>query len=481
MKPRIKTKNKIKEKDFDVQLDENVIFRLLKEHQEELNKLVKESTLFFQKEKDKFRMVENILKHKNDIWYPTEKLINSEIKLNTWFSIKESLPENVNFKQSEYIVEKKEEIKYKCKRIELDLTKKQKHIVNVWLNAYSEMYNESLKYIKENIDEDKKVLNFQYLRNILKIKKEILVKRSNIKVHDIDYAIKLACQNYKSGLTNFKKGFIKYFRVRYWRKQRKEKIIDMEKQNFNNNTIRKNILGEVKGYYNGERFNFNSIESDCRLQKNEGKYYLYVPNLVVANNNNANVNNKSKQITIDPGIRRFGTGITEDKIVKIGEKSNIKIRDYLLKKDLIMSKENIDKKIKIKNEKIINKKIKNLVNELHWKTINYLTKNYETVLIGNMSSKGIVSKNGNLNKTTKRIAMHLNFYKFHERLKYKCNINNLGYGKINEWMTSKMCSLCGNLNENLGGSEIYKCSKCNVKMERDINGARNIYIKAILQ
>jgi putative transposase len=128
---------------------------------------------------------------------------------------------------------------------------------------------------------------------------------------------------------------------------------------------------------------------------------------------------------------------------------------------------------------ITNKKISNLVEELHWKTINYLVKNYETVLIGSMSSKSIVSKNGKLNKMTKRIAMYLSFNKFHQRLKYKCNSNGIEYGKINEWMTSKMCSVCGNINENLGGSEVYECIKCNTKMERDVNGSRCINIKGI--
>jgi len=132
-----------------------------------------------------------------------------------------------------------------------------------------------------------------------------------------------------------------------------------------------------------------------------------------------------------------------------------------------MKNENIDVKIKKKNEKTINKKITNLVNELHWKTINYLTKNYETILIGSMSSKSIVSKKNGLNRMTKRIALHLKFYKFRERLKYKCNISETKYGKIDEWMTSKMCSLCGNVNENLGGSEIYDCNKCKVNQSEN--------------
>lgn len=137
-------------------------------------------------------------------------------------------------------------------------------------------------------------------------------------------------------------------------------------------------------------------------------------------------------ITIDPGIRRFGTGITHNKIVKIGEDSSEKIKNYLLRKDKILSNPNIGKNIKSKNEKLINKKIYNLVEDLHWKTLNYLTKNYKTILIGNMSSKSIVSKNGNLNKMTKRIALSLRFNDFIKRLKFKSDLRKLNCGIINE-------------------------------------------------
>ena len=157
-----------------------------------------------------------------------------------------------------------------------------------------------------------------------------------------------------------------------------------------------------------------------------------------------------------------------------------KIENYLKRKDKIIENENITTKIKKKNEKMINKKIRCLINELHWKTINYLTKNNETILIGNMSSKSIVKKTGNLNRMAKRIALNLRFCEFHKRLKYKCDLKNAKYGKIDEWMTSKMCSMCGNVKDNLGGNEMYECEKCGIKMERDVNGSRNIHIKAII-
>ena len=117
---------------------------------------------------------------------------------------------------------------------------------------------------------------------------------------------------------------------------------------------------------------------------------------------------------------------------------------------------------------------------LHWKSINYLVKNFETILIGDFNVKSVVSKNGNLDANTKRIALHLQFYKFKEKLKYKCDVNKKNLGIINEWFTSKMCSLCGNIDEKLGGKKIYKCEKCKSILNRDINGARNIFIKSII-
>ena len=46
-------------------------------------------------------------------------------------------------------------------------------------------------------------------------------------------------------------------------------------------------------------------------------------------------------------------------------------------------------------------------------------------------------------------------------------------------MTSKMCSICGNIKEDLGGNKVYKCTNCKTVMDRDVNGARNIHIRAI--
>jgi putative transposase len=125
------------------------------------------------------------------------------------------------------------------------------------------------------------------------------------------------------------------------------------------------------------------------------------------------------------------------------------------------------------------RQLKNLVNELHWKSIKYLTEQYDKILIGDLSAKRISSKEtSNIPKMTKRIALSMSYYKFRQRLEYKCKIKGIDYRVVDEKYTSKMCCVCGSYNEKLGGSKIYKCvnSKCNIKVGRDDGGAHNIFM-----
>lgn len=429
-------------------------------------------------EKKKFDQQTKIIKNRNIIWCPSVDINYKNLNSDSWFDISETSKNNNTIVSNlKYSLMEKKNIEYKAKKIVLKFSKTQKIIVNKWLCLFAEMYNISLKYIKQNISIDNKCLNFYNLRKILLEEKRKLIINSSIKVHDIDYAIKLACTNYKSALKNLKLGYIKKFRIRYWSPNKTIKVMDLEKSNFNNNTIRESILGTVKGYYNGKAYNFNSIDADCKLQKEGNNYYLFVPEKP---SKMEKYGDKNKIISIDLGIRTFATCISENKAIKIGENISQKIKNYHKRKENIMNNKEIPKKIKNKNEAIINKKIKNSVEDLHWKSINYLIKNYETIFIGDLNVKSIASKKGNLCKEMKKVALSLSFYKFKDKLKYKCNVNNINLGVTNEWFSSKMCSMCSNIDENLGSNKIYNCKKCGKIIDRDINGARNIYIKSLL-
>ena len=438
--------------------------------------------------KEKINMANNVIIHKNDIWCPPLDLKLKSIAFNSCFTIKESKKIKHDFKENNYNYDKYENILIKSKKIILNLNVEQKRIINSWLDSYLKMYNITLKHIKKSFLITKKMcLNWKNVRTILlKDKYEIIKKCSSEKnkctkvtVHDLDYAIKLACQNYKSAWTNKLRHNIKHFRIRYWNKNKTIKIMDIEKQHFNSGSLRKNILGDVEGLYNGKKFNFYTIANNCRLTYDSvhDEYILHVPENVFKKE----IKKNNKMICLDPGIRTFATGITENKVVEIGTKCGNTIQKYLQRKDKIMNNANILHSIKIKNEKICNKKISNYVNEIHWQSINYLTNNYDNIFIGNMSSKNIISNNNynQLSKMTKRIASTLSFFTYRSRLQYKCATKNIKYKCIDEKYTSKMCSMCGNINYNLGSSKIYNCIKCNLSIDRDVNGCRNIYFKNI--
>ena len=235
----------------------------------------------------------------------------------------------------------------------------------------------------------------------------------------------------------------------------------------------------IKATFNNEIYNLKQIEEykvSCKLQFNNGKYFIFIPIKI----NQIENENTKEFISIDPGIRTFMTGISENEIIKIGNNVIDKLKSYHERIDETNKIE--DEKHKHKKQKLYRRKIKNLVDELHWKTISILIKKYKNVLIGDMSVKGIVSnESSKLGKMIKRISYSLKFYEFRQRLENKCKINKIGYKCINEKFTSKLCSNCGWENKNLGSNKIFICKCCLKMIDRDVNGGRNIYIKSKLK
>ena len=94
-----------------------------------------------------------------------------------------------------------------------------------------------------------------------------------------------------------------------------------------------------------------------------------------------------------------------------------------------------------------------------------------------MSAKRIVNKhNSCLSKIQKVACLRTKYYEFSKRLENKCKQYQVHYKLVDESYTSKTCSYCSHYDKNLGSSKTYNCSDCLSILDRDINGARNIYI-----
>jgi IS605 OrfB family transposase len=261
-------------------------------------------------------------------------------------------------------------------------------------------------------------------------------------------------------------------------------MMDIEPCYISNNTICNTIFGKIDMYYKTENewkpYKLNNIKVTCKLHfdtKNK-LYTLHVPKKIDFDP----LECKRKVISLDPGIRCFMTGISDDEVIKIGGKEVYdKIEKYLKRIDIVKNKKTVPKKKKKKVETLCNRKIKNYVNELHWKTIDYLIGRYDNILVGNLSAKGISSKKtSNIPDIVKRIGYSLSFYKFRTRLQYKCLIHKIGLKVVDESYTSKCCSKCGNYKQDLGASKLYECKKCKKTIDRDVNGARGICMVSVI-
>jgi IS605 OrfB family transposase len=452
--------------------------------------------------KQKFNL--NILVHSKFLPINVEE-IYTNINTNSWFDIQKykSLTKHKNIKTDTKIKLEKLE---KCIKMKMILTKTQQNILQSWFIAHTNMYNEGIKFIKSNFDILKNDITFDilinelnkkktnsfdnsyYLRSQLLNKKKIIQdnsqlkqieKNTKIQTHTLDYALRQLCSNIKSAKTNLLRGKIKKFRIKYWSHNRPSKTIDIEKQYIKDNKICYKILGDIKYYYNGSIINLQNIDRSVKINYNKitDEYFLLIPEKIETKI----IEKKTESIiSLDPGLRTFMTGVSSMGMTKIGNNVNKIITKEINRINKIKNNPKISMRIKKKNEIMINRKISNKIDDLQWKSINYLVKNYKTIYLGNMSAKDIVRKESKILSNVQKVAcLMTKYYQFNQRLEYKSKLYGVKLKVIDESYTSKTCSNCCYYDKQLGDSKIYNCYLCDMSIDRDLNGARNIFFKSI--
>lgn len=184
---------------------------------------------------------------------------------------------------------------------------------------------------------------------------------------------------------------------------------------------------------------------------------------------NTYVDLKGDCISLDPGVRKFLTGYDSNR-----GSTTIRAGDN---KRLLQLLVDIDKQKSARLRQKQWRRIKNLITDLHWKTIKYLTSNYQQIIMGDIRISKLLKKK-DLPRRVKRFLAQYSFFGFKQRLTWKGNLKKRDVVLVDESFTSKTCSECGTLN-NVKKSETYRCKNCKVVQDRDLNGAKNIMIKAL--
>jgi putative transposase len=209
---------------------------------------------------------------------------------------------------------------------------------------------------------------------------------------------------------------------------------------------------------------------DGQLTMHNGQYHLVVPFKT-----NVNVaENQGGVVALDPGVRTFQTFFSPDYCGEIGKSDIGRIYRLCSWLDKLMSEKqwNAAARMRIR--------IKNLIHELHHKAAFFLCSNFKTILLPTFETSQMVKKAGRKIRTkTARAMMSWCHFEFKLFLKNKAKEFGCKVVDVCESYTSKTCSWTGEL-INVGSSKTIKSKVDGQSMDRDINGARGIFIRALV-
>jgi transposase len=441
---------------------------------------------------------------------------------NSWFSIKQfnstKSTNEINIKKIKSSLEDDTSSKFKTIKLVLNPTNTEKKKLNDLMNIWSWYYNASISILFNNKDNLKTI----------KVGNKFSYEKGRDLLYDYSYSKDSSSKFIKTELKKFPvplgrkensihnripRGAVKMFVSNL------NSSYSLHKGNLDNVTFKfkskkannKNLLyfedksypkwiSNIKGYYKtsqNKKISFQEIQKKIqnrsitiKYDSLRNKYFLYWPveSEVIETQDNILFRPIKKTlpftqkniVSVDPGIRTFCTTYSSDgTITEICNENSLlyKYHNQILKckeyKSLTLNN-NIQNKRKNKSidKKILKlyKRMKNKVEDLHWKSIHCLNNIGKTILYPSFHVKQMLMQE-KFPDSIKRVMSSLCFYQFKSRLK-----NKLGKRVIivSEKMSSKTCCNCENVNNELGSNTVYKCIKCNMSIPRDWNGSVNI-------
>ena len=195
----------------------------------------------------------------------------------------------------------------------------------------------------------------------------------------------------------------------------------------------------------------------------------------------------TRVVSIDPGISPFmawysptlGSG-------RIGKGDYSRLIRMLLHVDRMQSQMSQSqgrtrRRVMFAKNKL-QQRVKDLVTEIHNKTIQFLIGNFDLIILPWFHSQSMSKRLGRkLHNKGVRSMLTWCHYGLREKLKSKCEIT-LGKKLVvlkSEAYTSKTCTYCGSEDTKLGSKKVFSCKACYAgATDRDVHAARNMLLRA---
>lgn len=225
-------------------------------------------------------------------------------------------------------------------------------------------------------------------------------------------------------------------------------------------------------------------DHDCKLVLDRlGRFVLHVPVEVQAFQRPGENQTGFRVCAIDPGVRTFlTTWSPQGESMKIGDQDSAKLYARLVSLDkFISSTAKATGRSKHRKKRALDRwrhNIENWKRDFHYQCAKLLADRYDHIILPRFGSKRMSSKLDRRLKTkTVRSMLEMGHFAFRQRLCETAERRGVRVHECTEEYTSKCCSHCGWLHPNLGGAKVFKCVECGCSVDRDLQGAFNIFLK----
>lgn len=356
----------------------------------------------------------------------------------------------------------------KSRKIRIYLTAEQRCLARQWFGVSRLVYNRTIEYLqKPDTKANWKAIKTDLLNGLPEFCKAVPYQIKSIAIKDACTAVQEAKKKYKQT------GQIQTPKFRSRRNPVQSCYIP--KSAVKPEGIYYTIMG-------GIRFTEKLPKEfgDCRMSMAYGHFYLCVPEKIVTSPSE----NQGRVVAIDPGVRTFATFFSENSFGKLGEGDFSRIQRLCQHlDDLISGSSKASSATKRRMRKAAGRmrsKIRNLIDELHHKVARFLVDNFDVILLPTFETSQM-SRRGKRRIRSKTVRSMLSFshYRFKKFLKHKAFETGKLILDVCEAYTSKTVSWTGEL-LNIGSAKQIKSKIDGRILDRDVNGARGIWLRALV-
>jgi putative transposase len=234
-----------------------------------------------------------------------------------------------------------------------------------------------------------------------------------------------------------------------------------------------------------------------RLVMKHRRHFAIHVSVPVEDRRTENQGRRSPIVALDPGARKFQAYYSPERCGLLGGNLKRKIYPLFAAHDQLRSDAMVVRnKARVETDRKQRRWLRSTANrlhkhanqilvrchhladELHRKTALFLCRNYENVFIP-IFETGKMQRSG-LAHSTKRMMNWLSHYRFRQFLIHKSKEYGTNIHIVSEAYSTRGCSECGHLGVK-SSKETLTCDNCGFTTDRDLRGAKNIYIRNYMQ